>query len=152
MYNFYFNRLNLCSYFAGKSARDKGERAKGRKANAGDKGQGSKATTPPVIANAVKQSRRKTPTNSPVLDCFVPRNDEKVQGGKGGKGERKMQGTRYKPQGNACCLSLVACCLLLAACCLLLAALQNLLQAKMSCHEYIRIEKIFVLLHLNYIR
>jgi hypothetical protein len=33
---------------------------------------------PPVIANAVKQSRRKTPTNSPVLDCFVPRNDGAV--------------------------------------------------------------------------
>ncbi|MDR1180769.1 MAG: hypothetical protein LBL13_02165 [Bacteroidales bacterium] len=29
----------------------------------------------PVIANVVKQSRRKTLTKSPVLDCFVPRND-----------------------------------------------------------------------------
>jgi hypothetical protein len=47
-----------------------------------NKGQGSEATMPPVIANAVKQSKRKTPTNSPVLDCFVPRNDEKVQGQK----------------------------------------------------------------------
>jgi hypothetical protein len=54
-------------------------------------GQGSEATMSPVIANAVKQSRRKTPTNSPVLDCFVPRNDEKVQGAKGDKGQATVR-------------------------------------------------------------
>jgi hypothetical protein len=47
-----------------------------------NKGYGSEATIPSVIANAVKQSRRKTPINSSVLDCFVPRNDEKGKGTK----------------------------------------------------------------------
>jgi hypothetical protein len=76
--------------------RNKGER---KMQGTWDKKHGSEATIPPVIANAVKQFRRKTPTNSPVLDCFVPRNDEKGQGRKENAGN-KGQGTRYKEQAG----------------------------------------------------